>query len=227
MSLRCLTKRTKPHSILQLLKTSSDGVKTSIRKFHHDFPQNSIIARLESTDESVRSEDKEIIIISAHQDSLNYKLPFYRAPGADDDGSGSVTIMQVLRSLVAQSFVPPPHIALEFQWYAGEEGGLFGSQGVAAAYEKAHANVKGVLHMDMTAFVKNGTTPIVAFFDTNTDQNLTAFGTQLVEEYLPLPWKTTNCGSRCGSDHMSWTKAGYPAMFVTESLFEGNHSLLH
>lgn len=138
-----------------------------------------------------------------------------------------MTILQVLRSLVAQDFIPPPHIALEFQWYAGEEGGLLGSQDVAAAYEEAQANVKGVLHMDMTAFVKNGTTPIIAFFDTNTDKNLTSFAAQVVDEYLPLGWNLTNCGSRCGSDHMSWTKAGYPAIFATESLFSGKPFFPH
>ncbi|KAF7977282.1 hypothetical protein HWV62_4239, partial [Athelia sp. TMB] len=209
------------------LKTSNPATKTSIKKFSHTFFQNSVIARIESTDASIKPEDKEIIIVSAHQDSLNYRLPFFRAPGADDDGSGSVTILQVLRSLVAQDFIPPPHIALEFQWYAGEEGGLLGSQDVAAAYEEAQANVKGVLHMDMTAFVKNGTTPIIAFFDTNTDKNLTSFAAQVVDEYLPLGWNLTNCGSRCGSDHMSWTKAGYPAIFATESLFSGKPFFPH
>ncbi|KZP19025.1 Zn-dependent exopeptidase [Athelia psychrophila] len=210
-----------------ILNTSNGGTTTSIKKFHHKFPQNSIIARIESADSSVRAEDKEVIIVSAHQDSLNYRLPFYRAPGADDDGSGSVTILQVLRSLVSQSFIPPPHIAIEFQWYAAEEGGLLGSQDVAAAYEQAHADVKGVLHMDMTAFLRNGTTPIIAFFDTNTDKNLTRFGTQVVEEYLPLGWNTTNCGTSCGSDHMSWTKAGYPAIFVAEGLVENFADGIH
>ena len=82
------------------------------------------------------------------QDSLNYLLPFYRAPGADDDGSGSVTILQVLRSLVEEGFVPPAGIAVEVHWFAAEEGGLLGSQAVAAAYEKAGTRVKGMLHMD-------------------------------------------------------------------------------
>jgi leucyl aminopeptidase len=82
------------------------------------------------------------------QDSLNYRLPFYRAPGADDDGSGTVTILQVLRSLMEQQFVPPPGILLEFHWYAAEEGGLLGSQDIAAAYEGMAVNVRAMLQMD-------------------------------------------------------------------------------
>ncbi|KZP13852.1 Zn-dependent exopeptidase [Athelia psychrophila] len=208
-------------SILRDGYSLDSAAKTSVKKFHHLFLQNSIIARIESSDDSVKPDDKGIIIISAHQDSLNYALPFYRAPGADDDGSGTVTILQVLRSLAAVSFTPPPNTGLEVHWYAGEEAGLLGSQDVAAAYEKADASVKGVLHMDMTAFVRNGTTPIVAFFGQHTNPNLTAFATRVVDEYLNVGWNMTEFPNpRAGSDHMSWTKAGYPAAFAAEGLFE-------
>ena len=37
---------------------------------------------------------------------------------------------------------------MEFHWYAAEEGGLLGSQDVAAAYEKEGVNVRGILQMD-------------------------------------------------------------------------------
>jgi len=172
-------------------------------------------------------------------------LPFYRAPGADDDGSGSVTCLQVLRSLIEQTFVPPSNLAVEFHWFAAEEGGLLGSQDVAAAYEKEGKKIKGMLHMDskpsvpelafdfsntltvsqVTAFVKTGTRPIVAFFQSQVDANLTVFATKLVDEYLPLKWNFTGCGESCGSDHMSFYKAGYPVTFATEGLFEGrSHS---
>lgn len=40
--------------------------------------------------------------IGAHQDSVNLLLPmFLRSPGADDDGSGTVTILEAFRVLVA------------------------------------------------------------------------------------------------------------------------------
>ncbi|KZP14543.1 Zn-dependent exopeptidase [Athelia psychrophila] len=210
----------------KVLATSpTAAVKTSVSKFSHVFLQNTIIARLERSDDT--SEDKQIIILSAHQDSLNYLLPFYRAPGADDDGSGSVTILQVLRSLIEQSFVPPPNIAVEFHWFAAEEGGLLGSQAVASAYEKADKTVKGMLHMDMTAFVKKGSKPIIGFFDSQVNANLTTFATQLVESYIPLSWGYTGCGASCGSDHMSFNKAGFPVAFATEGLFEDGPQNIH
>ncbi|KZV80607.1 Zn-dependent exopeptidase [Exidia glandulosa HHB12029] len=207
--------------ILNSTKSSSSKLTTGVFKFAHAFPQSSVIARLEAKDDNTRPMDKELVIIGAHQDSLNYRMPFYRAPGADDDGSGTVTIMQVLRSLLDADFVPPKGIAVEFHWYAAEEGGLLGSQDIAATYEEGGAKVKGMMQFDMTAFVKDGTQPIIAFFDEVVDMNLTSFATTLVEEYTELPWNYTNCGPVCGSDHMSWTKAGYPAIFATESFFLG------
>ena len=73
----------------------------------------------------------------------------------------------------------------------------------------------------MTAFVKKGTEPIIGFFKDMTDKNLTTFATKLVESYIPLSWDMTTCGVTCGSDHMSWTRAGYRAIFATEAKFEG------
>ncbi|KAL1734135.1 hypothetical protein EV714DRAFT_281257 [Schizophyllum commune] len=199
----------------------SDKTRTTVTKFPHKFVQNSVVLRLDATDDSTPDEEKELVIVGAHQDSLNYRLPFFRAPGSDDDGSGTVTVFQILRSLVEQEFVPPKGIAVEFHWYAAEEGGLLGSQDVAAFYEAAGTKVKGMLQMDMTAFVKSGTEPKIAFFKGQVDKNLTTFATKLVEAYSPLPWNLTTCGPGCGSDHMSWTKAGYPAIFATEGFFEG------
>ncbi|TRM57458.1 hypothetical protein BD626DRAFT_412021 [Schizophyllum amplum] len=199
----------------------SDKTKVSVTKFPHKFVQNSVILRLEAADDTTPEAEKEVVIVGAHQDSLNYKLPFFRAPGSDDDGSGTVTVFQILRSLVEQEFVPPHGVAIEFQWYAAEEGGLLGSQDVAAAYEAAGVNVKGMLQMDMTAFVKDDTTPVIAFFQDEVDKNLTTFATKLVDAYVPLPWNMTTCGPTCGSDHMAWTRAGYPAIIATEAKFEG------
>lgn len=142
--------------------------------------------------------------------------------------------------MLEQDFVPPPGVRVEFHWYAAEEGGLLGSQDIAAAHEKAGAKVRGMLQMDsvyllsrstiwplmttanvVTAFVKNGTTPIIGLFGDQVDGNLTSFTTKLVDTYLPISWNITGCGKTCGSDHMSWHKAGYRAAFATESLFEG------
>jgi leucyl aminopeptidase len=72
----------------------------------------------------------------------------------------------------------------------------------------------------VTAFVKKGTEPIIGFFESDVDANLTTFATKLVDEYLPLKWNFTGCGKSCGSDHISFNKAGFPVAFATEALVE-------
>ena len=76
-------------------------------------------------------------------------------------------------------------------------------------------------HAAVTAYVKPGTTPIIAFFKDSVDMNLTNYLGSTVDRYSKLNWNLTTCGPICGSDHMSWMKAGYPAAFAFESLFEG------
>jgi leucyl aminopeptidase len=64
------------------------------------------------------------------------------SPGADDNGSGSVTIFESLRVLVSSGFLPKK--PLEFHWYAAEEGGLLGSQKVVAKYKEDGIDVFGM-----------------------------------------------------------------------------------
>ncbi|KIP12835.1 hypothetical protein PHLGIDRAFT_97545 [Phlebiopsis gigantea 11061_1 CR5-6] len=198
----------------------------SIKEFPHSWGQNSIITRINGT-----SDDDRVIIISAHQDSTNM-WPFLPAPGADDDGSGSVTILESYRALISSNFRPVRPV--EFHWYAAEEGGLLGSQAVAQAYEARSANVYAMSQYDMTAWVKAGTREEVGVITDYTDDRqvvtltlfLTAFNKELVDLYLDIPWVETKCGYAC-SDHASWRKAGYPSVFTIESQFGNSNKNIH
>jgi leucyl aminopeptidase len=96
------------------------------------------------------------IVIGAHQDSVNLWAPsLLPAPGADDDGSGTVTILEAFRVLLqSEDIVKGNHPnTLEFHWYSAEEGGLLGSQAIFSAYEKQGRDVKAMLQQDMTGYV--------------------------------------------------------------------------
>lgn len=77
---------------------------------------------------------------------------------ADDDGSGTTSILDAFRVLAASSYKPTTS-AVEFHWYSAEEGGLLGSQAVAKVYEEDKVDVKGMIQMDMT-----GTFPTVLWW---------------------------------------------------------------
>ncbi|KAJ7179301.1 peptidase [Mycena filopes] len=193
--------------------------KITISEFSHSWGQNSVIARINGSSTT----DDGVIVIGAHQDSTNM-WPFLPAPGADDDGSGSVTILESYRALLAADFHPVR--AIEFHWYSAEEGGLLGSQAVAQAYEVRHVNVVAMSQFDMTAWVKAGTTESVGIIMDFVDLPLTEFNKQLVDMYLDIPWAETKCGYAC-SDHASWAKAGYPSSFTIESTFENSNKHIH
>ena len=100
------------------------------------------------------------MVIGAHQDSINLFLPsILSAPGADDDGSGTVTILEALRVLLKSEAIIKGNASntVEFHWYSAEEGGLLGSQAIFSAYEKEGRDVKAMLQQDMTGYTHQTT----------------------------------------------------------------------
>lgn len=191
----------------------------SIKEFKHSWAQSSLIVRINGSSTT----DDRVVIIGAHQDSTNM-WPFLPAPGADDDGSGSVTILESYRALIAADFRPVRPV--EFHWYSAEEGGLLGSAAIASDYENRGVNVYAMSQFDMTAWVKKGTREEVGVITDYVDNGLTEFNKQLVSAYLDIPYAETKCGYAC-SDHASWRKAGYPSVFTIESTFENSNKNIH
>lgn len=83
-------------------------------------------------------------------DSINLDNPSSgRAPGADDDGTGVVNLIEAYRALLQGGF--RPRNTVEFQFYAAEEVGLRGSQAIATSYKNSGVQVKAHYQIDMTA----------------------------------------------------------------------------
>lgn len=184
----------------------------SLEYFTHTFPQSSIIARFEP---KVRDFSKPLTIIGAHQDSANYLFPLLPAPGADDDGSGTVSILEAFRVLALSGYVPLEG-PVEFHWYAAEEGGLLGSQAIAAYKKKEGANIGAMIEFDMTAFIAKNATESIGFIKTDADAPLTKWAVELSTAYISIPTSVYELMPGAGSDYMSYTKAGFPATFAAE-----------
>ena len=206
-------------------RISNTGV--SVKPFKHSWPQSSLIA-------TIPGRTGKTVVIGAHQDSINNFLPEYmRAPGADDDGSGTVTILEALRVIVESEYLSKHaqfENTLEFHWYSAEEGGLLGSQAIFSAYERDGREVVAMLQQDMTGFVRytleNGKPESVGVITDFVDPELTRFIKTVIDEYCDIPWVETQCGYAC-SDHASASKAGYPSSFVIESPFEYSDDKIH
>ena len=132
------------------------------------------------------------------------------APGADDDGSGTVTILEALRVLVEGGF--KPENTLEFHFYAGEEIGLVGSADIWADYKAEGKEVVAYVNQDMTGWSPSGVPCVITDY---TDSDLNGWVTTLVEEYIGETPNNGECGYAC-SDHASANSNGFRK-------FPGNH----
>lgn len=141
-------------------------------------------------------------MVGAHQDSTGGS-PSTRSPGADDDASGSVTIMEAFRVLVESGFKPKN--TLEFHWYAAEEGGLLGSKDVWANYKATNKKVVGMLQQDMTGYSPSGRPAVIT---DNVDAGLSEYVRKIATQYIGEAPGTSKCGYGC-SDHASARANGF------------------
>ncbi|KAF9096331.1 Leucine aminopeptidase 1 [Mortierella sp. GBA35] len=207
--------------ISDLIEESEADNDVSVRKFQHKWDQFSIIARFEGKDDSLANQP---VIVGAHQDSVNMWLPMLRSPGADDDGSGTVTILEVFRSLVGTGFRPTRPV--EFHWYSAEEAGLLGSQDVAKEYQQKGVDVIAMIQNDMTGYVGTKFAESYGIVVDYVDPELTELVRVYAREYGDIPVRETKCGYAC-SDHASWAKAGYRSAFAIEGDFSDSSPYIH
>lgn len=179
------------------------------------------------------------MVVGAHLDSIG-SSPTGRSPGADDDGSGTVVVLEALRVLAASGI--RPQNTIEFHWYAAEEVGLLGSQDVWASYKAAGRSVVGYLNQDMAGYSPTG---VPAVFQDYVDAGLTRYVTALIGDYLHVKPGTSKCGYGC-SDHASARANGFrefvcssirgqgsvvlsaaAAAFVAEDTFENSNKYIH
>ncbi|KAJ5614484.1 peptidase family M28 [Penicillium herquei] len=198
--------------IAQIIANAPMSTHISLEYFTHPFPQSSIIARFEP---KVRNAADPLTIMGAHQDSANYLFPLLPAPGADDDCSGTVSILEAFRILAESGYVPQ-YGPVEFHWYAAEEGGLLGSQRVARYKKEQGARIGAMMEFDMTAYISRNATETIGFISTQADAALTNWTVELSNKYISIPAKIYDLGPTAGSDYMSYTQLNYPAAFASE-----------
>jgi leucyl aminopeptidase len=187
---------------------------------HSGWIQPSVIARIQGTDPQYAN---ELVIVGAHEDSIRSgSAATGRAPGADDDASGTVTVLEIFRVLAAAGYKPGR--TLEFHTYAGEEAGLRGSQDIAATYQRQGKVVYAMLQLDMT-FYKSSPARVGIITD-HVSAPLTTYLRTLIPAYTNLPFSDGRCGYGC-SDHASWTKAGFDACFPFEAPYGSQNPNIH
>jgi Peptidase family M28/PA domain len=104
-------------------KTYSANVQLGLSKYTDQLQSSDVLGFLEGTDLK-----DQIVVISAHYDHLGKKdtVIYY---GADDDGSGTVSILELAQAFAkAKAAGKGPRRSILFLANSGEEKGLWGSQ---------------------------------------------------------------------------------------------------
>jgi len=160
----------------------------------------------------------EIWIICGHIDDMPSSG---NAPGADDNGSGTVAVLLAADILTQFQWGS----TLRFALWTGEEQGLLGSHAYAQRAFNNGENIAGVLNLDMIAWNSGGSSPNI---DIHAEQSLPptlqlaqlmadvvdAYNLNLIPEIDP-----TGTGA---SDHASFWEYGYTAILGIEDFGDFN-----
>lgn len=96
-----------------------------------------------------RSNSTERVILSGHYDSRG-TFGNVRAPGADDDGSGSSHVLAIARAIESNKITFDKSVSLVF--FSGEEQGLWGSHYFAKHLSEKKETVILQIQADMLAY---------------------------------------------------------------------------
>jgi leucyl aminopeptidase len=212
-------------------KAYGDGSPFNLSQERKRWNQTSIIA-------TIPGRSNKTVVIGAHQDSINnlgdmnQNWGDFKAPGADDDGSGAITILEAMRVLLKDDGIKRGHApnTIEFHWYSAEEKGLLGSVDVFSKYKKEGRDVRAMLQQDMTGYVKgslkHGRAESLGVITDHVDRGLTNFIKRVIKDYCDIPYVETQCGYAC-SDHASAEFFHYPSAFVIESDMRDTADYIH
>ncbi|KAF9998867.1 hypothetical protein BGZ65_005700 [Modicella reniformis] len=146
------------------------------------------------------------VIVGAHHDDRGSFLNT-RAPGADDDGSGTSMLLQIARIIKANNLKFRRTLVLAA--FSGEEQGLFGSAALAKRLKEVGATIIMMIQGDMLAYRKPGEVIQVAFPSRYHTQEVTSLLRNVTALYVSNAVVGTT--GACCSDHQSFWENGFPA----------------
>lgn len=164
----------------------------------------------------------EIVIIGGHLDSIS-QSPTTNAPGAEDNGTGSVSVYELARLLSNVETERTIHFVL----FGGEEQGLIGSEAYAAKADAENWNIVGVITFDMVGYYDPAGADLwVEGFSTGSNSMwLVDLVRQHAQTYADLSVYTYP-GNGWGSDHEPFHAHGFPAMLSIENEWD-DYSCYH
>jgi hypothetical protein len=158
----------------------------------------------------------EVVVIGAHYDTIAY--PASVAPGADDNASGTVAVLEAARVLKDVEF----ERTLIFIAFSGEEEGLVGADAWSADAAAADMNIIGMLNLDMICYLAGGDTEDLDIITNSASQPFADLAYATIADYVPDLTAVEGYLTGGSSDHAAFWGNGYRAIFFFED--SGNYS---
>jgi len=155
-------------------------------------------------------EPDTIIVVGAHYDSrsTNSQSTTQRAPGADDNGSGTANLLELARIIFESKL--KFHNTIRLCSFAGEEQGLVGSRAYAKKLADDSENIIAMFNGDMLGYKLPNTPITLGMKDRYISEELLEQANIVSKLYVPeLP---IGSSSSCCSDHQAFTENGFPAI---------------
>jgi len=204
---------------------------TIVSKSIHETKQTeNVLGFLPGSDPDLKS---QVVIFTAHYDHLGKSSTGIIYPGADDDGSGTVTVLEIAKAFTANPIKPKR--SLLFMTLVGEEKGLFGSQYytnnpiIPLNKTMADLNIDMIGRIDTTHEAKKDTNYIYVIGSDKISLELDSLMriANNESEHLDLDYAFNgpNDPERFyyRSDHYNFAKHGVPIVFF----FDGVHRDYH
>ena len=157
----------------------------------------------------------EYIVCGAHYDSFTWN-PYNPdvAPGADDNATGTATVLELARVLSQYQF----ERSIIYCAFAAEELGLFGSEQYAARCQQQGMNIAGYFNIDMSGYLKEGDEMQISLIFPSTATPLANYFLNISDIYFPEIPITTRANLPGGdSDHTSFNQKGFYGIWTFEN----------
>ena len=184
------------------------GWDVTTQAYREDYAPN-VVAELKG----VTHPDKIVVAIAHFDDrASDIKSQTERAPGADDNGSGTAALLAMASALSghAHGFA----YTIRLVSVSGEEQGLLGSKAYVTSAVQAGDNIVMAANADMLGWCPSDGVDIVGFKDKEVTPWLVSLAKTLSSLYTGA---TTADSASCCSDYISFFNEGIPAVGFFES----------
>lgn len=182
-----------------------------------------------------KSKKDEIVVVSAHYDHIGKKGEVLY-PGADDNGSGTTTMLELAQTLsMAKKAGQQPERSILLLWVTGEEKGLLGSQYYSEhpifSIEKTMVdiNIDMLGRMDKTYIDQNITNYAYVIGSDRLSTDLHKLNEEINNKYTQfiMDYTYNDANDRnqfyFRSDHYNFARKGIPAIFFFTGVHEDYH----